>query len=146
MRKEVSKKNCLTLIVKNLNVTYMQSEVHEALQKLMGERNVICTYFPKGSIERNMHDGVCNLEVLNPTVYKQYLYKTIKLFHTYFKFTPRPRSLDGPSPRIEEMLKEFGFSEINMAIANALTAIANTPATLPAPEAVTMEQVTHLIQ
>jgi hypothetical protein len=91
MRKEVSKKNCLTLIVKNLNVTYMQSEVHEALQKLMGERNVICTYFPKGSIERNMHDGVCNLEVLNPTVYKQYLYKTIKLFHTYFKFTARRR-------------------------------------------------------
>jgi hypothetical protein len=145
-RKEISKKNCLTLIVKNLNVTYTQSEVHEALQKLLGERNVICTYFPKGSIERNMHDGVCNLEVLSLVVYKQYLHRTIKLFHTYVKFTPHPRSLDGTSPPTEEMLKEFGFSEVNMAIANTLTAIANTPGTLPAPEAVTMEQVTHLIQ
>jgi hypothetical protein len=145
-RKEISKKNCLTLIVKNLNVTYMLSKVHEALQKLLGERNVICTYFPKDSIERNMHDGVCNLEMLNPAVYKQYLHRTIKLFHTYVKFIPHPRSLDGTSPPTEEMLKEFGFSEINTAIANTLTAIANIPTTQPAPEAVTMEQVTHLIQ
>jgi hypothetical protein len=68
----------------------MQSEVHEAFQKLLGERNVVCTYFPKGSIKRDMQDGVCNLEVLNPAVYKKYVRRTIKLLHTYIKFTPLP--------------------------------------------------------
>jgi DNA anti-recombination protein RmuC len=57
-----------------------------------------------------------------------------------------PRSLDGISPPTDELLKEFGFAEVNTAIANALTTIANTPATLSVPEAVTIEQVTHLIQ
>jgi hypothetical protein len=107
---------------------------------------VVCTYFPKGSIERDMHDGVCNLEVMNPTIYKQYVHKIIKLLHTYIKFTPHPRSLDGTSSLTDEMLKELGFAEVNTAIANALIAIVNTPATLPVLEAVTIEQVKHLIQ
>jgi hypothetical protein len=103
-RKEIAKKNCLTLITKNLNITYLQSEVNEALQKLMGSKNVVTTYFPKGSTERNQHDGICNLEVINPVVYKQYERKTIKLLHTYMKFIPHPRSLDETSPPTEELL------------------------------------------
>jgi hypothetical protein len=59
-------------------------------------------------------------------MYKQYVRKTVKLLHTYVKFIPHPRSLDGTSPPTEDMLKEFGFVEVNTAIANALTAIANT--------------------
>jgi hypothetical protein len=43
------------------------------------------------------------------------------------------------------MLKEFSFAEVNTAIANAFTAIANTPAAAPPPETVTIEQVAHLI-
>jgi hypothetical protein len=39
-KKEIAKKNCLTLIIKNVNVAYSQSEVTEALKKMMGERNV----------------------------------------------------------------------------------------------------------
>ena len=95
---------------------------------------MVCTYFLKGSIERDMHDGICNLEVLDPTIYKQYVHKIIKLLHTYIKFIPHPCSLDGTSPPIDEMLKEFKFAEVNTAIANALIAIVNTPATLPVPE------------
>jgi hypothetical protein len=44
------------------------------------------------------------------------------------------------------MLKEFGFVEVNSTIANALTAIANTPSAVPPLEIVTIEQVAHLIQ
>jgi hypothetical protein len=44
-KKEITKKNCLILIIKNINVAYSQSEVMEALKKMMGERNVVCTYF-----------------------------------------------------------------------------------------------------
>jgi hypothetical protein len=67
-KKEITKKNCLTLIVKNVNIAYSQSEVIEALKKLMGERNVVCTFFPRGNKEKDQHDGICNLEVINPMV------------------------------------------------------------------------------
>jgi hypothetical protein len=72
-RKEISKKNCLLLIAKNINITYSQSDVSDAFKNLLGPKNVVCTYFPRGSIERNLHDGICNLEVLNPAVYKKYM-------------------------------------------------------------------------
>jgi hypothetical protein len=60
-------------------------------------------------------------------------------FHAYVKFTPHPRNLDGTSPPSDKMLKEFGFAKVNIAIANALTAIANTPAAAPPPESITIE-------
>jgi hypothetical protein len=68
--------------------------VSDAFKNLLGPRNVVYTYFPKGSVERNLHDGICNLEVLNPAVYKQYVRQSIKMLHTYVKFTPHPWSLD----------------------------------------------------
>jgi hypothetical protein len=46
--------------------------------------------------------------------------------------------LDGTSPPSDKMLKEFGFAEVNTAIANALTTLANTPAAAPASETITI--------
>jgi hypothetical protein len=45
-KKEIAKKNCLTFIVKNINVAYSQSKVTAALKKMMGKWNVVHTYFP----------------------------------------------------------------------------------------------------
>jgi hypothetical protein len=49
---------------------------------------------------------------------------------------------------LEDLLKEFGFSEVNTAIANALMAISNTEAantTKSAILGITLEQVTTMI-
>jgi hypothetical protein len=117
---------------------------------MMGENNVVCTYFPRGNAAKDQHDGICNLEVINPIVYKQYIHKTPKLLHMYAKFTPHPRSLDGTSTPTAELLCEFGFSKVNTAIANALTAISNSgtwtiSASKPPTPSVTLEQVTTMI-
>jgi hypothetical protein len=141
----------LTLIVKNLNIAYSQSEVIAVLKKLMGERNVVCAYYPRGNQEKDQHDGICNLEVLNPIIYKQYVHKTPKLLHMYIKYTPHPRSLDGTSPLSKELLREFGFSEVNTALENALTTISNTAGVATAATSsaatsgVSIEQVTTMI-
>jgi hypothetical protein len=131
--------------MKNINIAYSQSAVSDAFKNLLGPKNVVCTYFLRGSVERNLHDGICNSEVLNPTVYKQYMRHNIKMLHMYVKFIPNPRSLDGTSPPSDKMLKEFGFAEVNTAMANALTALANTPIATPASETVMIAQVAHLI-
>jgi hypothetical protein len=125
-KKEIAKKNCLTLIIKNVIVAYSQSKIKEALKKMMGERNMVCTYFPQGNSVKDQYDDICNLEVINPIVYKQYVCKLPKLVYMYVKFIPHPRSLDGTSPPTADMLQEFGFSEVNMAIANELIAISNS--------------------
>jgi hypothetical protein len=136
-KKEIAKKNYLILIIKDVNVAYSQSEVTEALKKMLGENNVVCTYFP-------------NLEVINPIVYKQYIRKSPKLLHMYAKFTPHPRSLDGTSPPSTDLLREFGFSEVNTALANAITTLNNsgtrtTTTSKPPTPNVTLEQVTTMI-
>lgn len=69
----------------------------------------------------------------------------------YIKYTPHPRSLDGTNPPSEELLREFGFSEVNTALANAFTAISNTAGTATvatcsaATSGVTIEQVATMI-
>ena len=44
-----------------------------ALKQLIGDKNVVKTYFKDGNPEGDQHAGACNLEVLNATVYKQYV-------------------------------------------------------------------------
>jgi ABC-type uncharacterized transport system ATPase component len=69
----------------------------------------------------------------------------------YIKYTPHPRSLDGTSPPSKEMLHEFGFSKVNIALASALTAITNTARAATAATSsaanprVTIEQVATMI-
>jgi hypothetical protein len=117
---------------------------------MMGESNVVCTYFPRGNAAKDQHNSIYNLKVINPIVYKQYVRKTPKLLDMYTKFTPHPRSLDGTSAPTVELLCEFGFTEVNTAIANALTTISNlgtgtTSAPKPPTPNVTLKQVTTMI-
>jgi hypothetical protein len=137
-KKEIAKKN--------INIAYTQSEVTEAFKKMIGEKSMVCTFFPRGNNAKDQHDGICNLEVANPIVYKQYLCKTAKMLHMHVKFTPHPRSLDGTSPPSEASLKEFGFFEVNTAIANAFNVITNGETAKANPDpAVTLSQVQSLI-
>ena len=94
-------------------------------KQLISDKNVVNTYFKDGDVEKNQHTGVCNLEVLNPTVYKQYVKTTTKILSKYVAFRPHPRSLDGTSGPHEDVLKEFGFLNVNNAIVEAMTTIAN---------------------
>jgi hypothetical protein len=128
-KKETQKKNCLTLIIKNCNIAYSASAVTEQLQQIIGAKNVVKTYFSRGDPTRDLHRGIYNLEVLNPTVYKQYVRKTLKLLHKYAKCTPHPCSLDGTSCPTKQTLKEFGFTNVNTTIVNAMTAISNQTTT-----------------
>ena len=111
--------------VKDCNLCYSASKVTIALKQLIGDKNVVNTYFKDVDVEKNQHAGVCNLEVLNPTVYKQYVKTTTKFLNKYVTFRPHPRSLDGISAPHEDVLKEFGFLDVNNAIIGAITAIAN---------------------
>ena len=144
-KKEIQRKNCLILIVKDCNLYYSESEVIATLKQLIGDKNVVNTYFKDGDVEKNQHAGVCNLEVLNPTIYKQYVKTTTKVLSKYVTFRPHPRSLEGTSAPHEDILKEFGFLDVNNAIAGAMTAIANQ-ATSSQPFGMTFAVVTELIK
>jgi hypothetical protein len=143
-KKEIQKKNCLTLTVKNCNVAYPASDITESLRQIIGTKNIVQTYFPRGDTARDLHAGVCNLEVINPTIYKQYVRRNLKLLHMHARCMPHPRSLDGTSCPSEQTLKEFGFTDVNTAIVNAITAISNQP-TASNSQSVTMVQVVHLL-
>ena len=144
-KKEIQRRNCLTLIVKDCNLYYFAREVRTALKQLIGDNNVVNTYFKDGDVEKNQHARVCNLEVLNPTVYKQYIKTTTKILSKYVTFRPHPRSLDGTSAPHEDVLKEFGFLDVNNAIVGAMTAIANQ-ATSSQPSGMSFAIVTELIK
>ena len=87
--------------------------------------NVVKTYFKNGNLECNQHVGIHNLEVLNSTIYKLYVKTTVKLFNKSMIFRSHLHIKDGTSAPLEEVLKDFGFLDVNRAIARAMTAIAN---------------------
>ena len=108
-KKEIQRRNCLTLIVKDCNLYYSTSEVTIAFKQYIGDKNVMNIYFKDGDVEKNQHAGVCNLEVINPIVYKQYVKTTSKVLNKYVTFHLHPRNLNGTSAPHEDVLKEFGF-------------------------------------
>ena len=87
-KKEIQRRNCLTLIVKDCNLYYYASEVTTALKQLMGDKNAVNTYFKDGDVKKNQHARVCNLEVFNPTIYKQYVKTHTKILSKYVTFRP----------------------------------------------------------
>ena len=96
-------------------------------------------------MKKNQHARLCNLEVLNPTVYKQCIKTTVKILSKYMTFCPHPRSLDGTSAPHEDVLKEFGFLDLNNAIVGAMTAIANQ-ATPSQPSSMSFATVLEMIK
>ena len=98
-----------------------------------------------GNVKKDQHIGVYNLEVLNPTIYKQYVKTTPKILNKYVTFRPHPRNLDGTNAPHEDVLKEFGFLDVNNVIARAMTTIANQ-ATSPQPSSVSFVTISKMIK
>jgi hypothetical protein len=122
---QLAKKNCLMLVLQGLKLTKTVDETLHEIKEIMGPRNIASSFFPKQ--RDNLHNGSVNIECLNPTVYRQYVNKTHKIYNSHVTFTPHPKSLDGTHPPTEEQQKEFGFFDINTALANTLEAIQNAP-------------------
>ena len=121
--KEVAKKNCLVFIAKNLNLTQLASDA-KCIQELLGEELIIDIYFSRAQGE--MHNGSANVEVLNPLVYKKFVKTTVKLDGKDIKLISHLRNIDGTSIPDENTLKEFGFLDVNTAIANVVITLTNT--------------------
>ena len=67
------------------------------------------------------------MEVTTIATYKQFVAKHVKMLNHYVKFTPHPRSLDGLAAPSKAQLKEFGFTDINIALAGMVEALRNAP-------------------
>ena len=65
------------------------------------------------------------MEVTTPVTYKQFVTKHVKMLNHYVKFTPHPRNLDRFAALCEAQLKEFGFTNINNALAGMVEALRN---------------------
>ena len=90
---ERTKRNCLVLIVRNINRAKTIAKVEATIQGLMGINNIASIYFP--SRDEQLHGGTANVEVTTTTTHKQFMAKHVKMLNHYVKFTPHTRSLDG---------------------------------------------------
>ena len=137
---QLAKKNCLMLILHNLQLTKNADETLHEIKELMGSKNVASHYFSK--LKGKLHTGSVNIECLNPTVYHQYVNKTLKIFDQHVSFTPHPRSLAGSLPPSQEEKEKLGFCDINTAMANTLAAIQNAP---PSKDALGKEEIIAIV-
>ena len=140
----IAKKNCLVLIVKNLNKGVGSAHVEEALKTLIGEKNVVNVYFPRA--EGGLHTGVANVELLNALVYKKYVNKTHKLQSKYVRFNPHPRSLDGIAAPTEETLCKWVFHDLNTALASTVEAMENATTAPSKQKAATKGEISTLVK
>ena len=106
--KEKAKRNCLVLIMRNINRAKPVVEVETAIKRLFGTKNVANIFF--SNQEEQLHSGTTNVEVTTPATYNQYVTKNIKMLNHYVKFIPHPHSLDGLVAPNKTQLKEFGFT------------------------------------
>ena len=122
-----TKKNCLMLVLQGLKLTKTMEESLHEIKEVMGPKNISSSFFPKQ--RDTLHNGSVNMECLYPTVYRQYVNKTLRIHNSHVTFTPHPKSLEGSLPPSDEQQKLFGFCDINTALANTLEAIQNAPST-----------------
>ena len=140
----IAKKNCLVLIMKNLNKGTNAAEVELGLKTLIGEKNVVNVYFPRA--EGGLHAGVANVELLNAPIYKKFVNKTHKMQSKYVRFNPHPRSLDGIAAPSEEKLREWGFHDLNTALANTVEAMENATVAAPKQRPTTKGELSTMVQ
>jgi hypothetical protein len=96
-------------------------EVEQSIKDLFRAKDVANFYFPRR--HDSSHSGTVNVECQFPTMYKQYVKKTFKIHNKYVKFMLHPRSMDGTNVLEEDMLRKFGFLDVNTALANTVQAI-----------------------
>jgi hypothetical protein len=92
-----------------------------------------------------MHTGVANVELFNVHVYKKFTKKTHKLQNQYVHFNPHPRSLNGTTAPSKDTLREWGFLDVNTALASTVEAIENATTT-PKRKTGTKEEISTLLK
>ena len=63
------KKNTLILIAKNLNKIQSRGELEKGINKHMGKKNMVSTFF---RLEKGKHVSTCNVQCLNVAMYKKF--------------------------------------------------------------------------
>ena len=99
-------------------------ELEKRIKKHMGEKNVVSIFF---RVEGGKHVGSYNVQCLNAAVYKKFSKKNGKILGKYVKFCPHPKSLDGTNAPSNEELVKLCFTDVNIALANTVEALENTP-------------------
>ena len=132
------------LIAKNLNKGVNSAQVEEGLKTLIEEKNVFSVYFPRA--EGSLHTGVANVELLNASIYKKFINKTHKLQSKYIRFNPHPRSLDRIVAPSKELLRKWGFKDLNTALASTVEALENATTTTPKQRTTTKGEISTLIK
>ena len=85
------------------------------------------------------------MEVKTPTTYRKFVTKHVKMLNHYVKFTPHPRNLDKLAAPSEAQLQQFGFTNINNALACMVEALRNAPSSNIANQ-VTKAKIATMIQ
>ena len=70
---EIARKNCLILIVRNLNKISSEEEIEHDIKSSMETSNVVECFFKK---EDGRHVGTCNVECLNAAVSKSFVHQS----------------------------------------------------------------------
>ena len=122
---ELKKRNATMLCVNGLHKMKKIEDIISSINAIVGEKNVVSYYF-LGRVGE-LHIGSANLQCLNPTVYKQFLYKTREIYGKYVTFAPHLRSLEGTAPPTKEKHDQFGFNDISSTLASTIEAIKNAP-------------------
>ena len=102
-----------------LNVGKTTVEIESNIKKLLEDKNVIASYFPKTTNQH--HSDTMNIECAYPTIYKQFVKKTVMLYNKYIRFNPHLRSYHEEYAPNEEALKKFSYIEV----ANPILALQN---------------------
>ena len=122
---EITKRNCLVLIAKNLNQTKSTTATEEAIRRHIGTELVMAVYFPRA--QGTTHTGVANIECGSAIVYKNHARKTDRIIGKYVTFYPHPKSLDGALKPSEKTLKKFSFMDVNAALADTIEVVKKAP-------------------
>ena len=64
-KKEIQKRNCLTLIVKDCDLYYSANEVTATLKQFIGNKNVVNIYFKDRNVEKDQHATLKYLTLLS---------------------------------------------------------------------------------
>jgi hypothetical protein len=92
-----------------------------------------------------MHVGIANVEFLNAPIYKKIAKKTHKLQNKYVRFNPHPHSLDESAAPSEKTLKDLGFHDVNVVLANTIEELENATAA-PNKSGVAKDEITALMK
>ena len=120
---ELKRKNATMLCIYGLHKMKKVEDTIISINAIIGGKNVLSFYCP-GRVGE-LHTSPTNVQCLNLTVYKQYMYKTKEICGKYVTFTPHPRSIEGIAPPTKDELEELGLNDINTTLAGTIEALQN---------------------